>query len=144
MIFALNTLVKVEPEDPEQAMMISDSAAYTVMRIIEEASNEISPEILGNTKISFETFADWYTKGGFQDTLWLELVDLHKWPSLDQQHGYVFDLHSGFRLEISIDDGSALRNVVRHTQLYALSPDVLSQVTHSLPRVSRKYYCAAR
>jgi len=32
-------------------------------------------------KICFDDFADWYTKGGYQNIPWLELLDLKKWCS---------------------------------------------------------------
>ena len=131
MIFALNTL---GPDDnAENATelsndsMIRDSAIHIVTRVLNETSDEL-PREGDDPRISFETFADWYTKGGFQKTLWLELVDLHKWPSLEQQHGYVFDLFSGFRLEISVHDGASLRGIVRRTQLGNLAAETVTQV----------------
>ena len=32
-------------------------------------------------KICFDDFADWYTRGGYQNIPWLELLDLKKWCS---------------------------------------------------------------
>ena len=130
MIFALNTL-KSEGEtaaDLNNDIMIEDSAGHIVMSVLEETEDDTPHDKDGDRRISFESFADWYTKGGFQKTLWLELVDLHKWPSLEQQHGYVFELFSGFRLEISIHDGASLRGIVQRTQLDDLSADTLIQV----------------
>ena len=131
MIFALNTLSPDHNAENAEALsnggMIQDSASHIVTRVLNETSDEV-PHEGDDTRISFETFADWYTKGGFQNTLWLELVDLHKWPSLEQQHGYVFDLFSGFRLEISAHDGASLRGIVRRTQLDTLAAETVTQV----------------
>ena len=136
MIFALNTLEQDADTGAQLSnnIMIEDSAGHIVTRVVKETDSG-TPEISDEITISFESFADWYTKGGFQNTLWLELVDLHKWPSLEQQHGYVFDLVSGFRLEISIHDGASLRGIVKRTQLGSVSPDMLTQVICASPRV---------
>ena len=32
------------------------------------------------THISFEQFGQWYTTGGYNEALWLELIDGRKWP----------------------------------------------------------------
>ena len=38
----------------------------------------------GDTElINFDSFADWYTKGGFSSISWLELLDLKKWVLAD-------------------------------------------------------------
>jgi Ca2+-binding EF-hand superfamily protein len=38
--------------------------------------NALQPK---NDTMSFDDFADWYTKGGYQTMPWLELLDLRKW-----------------------------------------------------------------
>lgn len=32
-----------------------------------------------NAALSFDSFADWYTRLGYTSIPWLELLDLHKW-----------------------------------------------------------------
>ena len=46
------------------------------------ASHICSSPARANRVISFESFADWYTEGGFQIAPWLELLDLKKFLNL--------------------------------------------------------------
>lgn len=68
--------------------LISDACAY----LVHEISESISSTSLVNTtekKISFEEFGNWYTNGGYNDALWLELIDSRKWPfSRVQTHSH--------------------------------------------------------
>ena len=40
---------------------------------------QTKPKKNSATSICFDDFADWYTKGGYQNMPWLELLDLRKW-----------------------------------------------------------------
>jgi len=56
----------------------------TVKRAIEAGSEWATAQVFDalqpkNGVISFDDFAEWYTKGGYQSMPWLELLDLRKW-----------------------------------------------------------------
>lgn len=55
-----------------------------ISRAIEAGSEWATSQVFDalqpqNGTISFDDFADWYTKGGYQSMPWLELLDLRKW-----------------------------------------------------------------
>lgn len=56
----------------------------TISRAIEAGSAWATSQVFDalqpqNGTISFDDFADWYTRGGYQNMPWLELLDLRKW-----------------------------------------------------------------
>ena len=60
----------------------NDPVAIT--RAIEAGSDWATTQVFDalqspSGRISFDDFADWYTKGGYQSIPWLELLDLRKW-----------------------------------------------------------------
>ena len=96
----------------------------------------------GEYLISFEEFAKWYTNGGYNQALWLELIDGRKWPRPDpsasnspttetdtantgsipdgtgSRDGLQFHLQKAdFVVSISSADGEAVRNLASSTLL---------------------------
>lgn len=97
--------------------------------------------------ISFEEFAKWYTNGGYNQALWLELIDGRKWPrpdlsasnsppptttteaaandtgstppdGTDDRDGLQFHLQKAdYVVSISVADGEAVRNLASSTLL---------------------------
>ena len=58
--------------------------AVAITRAIEAGSDWATTQVFDalqspSGRISFDDFADWYTKGGYQSIPWLELLDLRKW-----------------------------------------------------------------
>jgi len=47
------------------------------------ASDQAMKSSRTNDSISFDDFADWYTRVGFSNIPWLELLDLNKWAISD-------------------------------------------------------------
>lgn len=54
-------------------------ATTQVFDAISVSSNKQKSSKSGDEKISFDDFAEWYTKGGYTSIPWLELLDLRKW-----------------------------------------------------------------
>lgn len=61
----------------------ADAAAATVAAEVFSSINDTAspppPKEEQRNAISFDDFAEWYTRGGFQSASWLELLDLNKW-----------------------------------------------------------------
>jgi len=59
---------------------IGAGAEWATSQVFEGLQQTIpSAKKNGTTDICFDDFADWYTKGGYQNMPWLELLDLRKW-----------------------------------------------------------------
>jgi Ca2+-binding EF-hand superfamily protein len=95
---ALSHLTEIMPGDGMSfsAVTAGDS---TFNRVVEEAIDELVDAIFdfrngqqgedadgafGDDLISFDTFAQWYTNGGFELCAWLELLDHRKWLPLSK------------------------------------------------------------
>jgi len=52
----------------------ADAAGLTLASSVFEETN-----ISSTADLSFDDFADWYTRGGYNRASWFELLDLHKW-----------------------------------------------------------------
>jgi Ca2+-binding EF-hand superfamily protein len=63
---------------------VCSNDAVAITRAIEAGSDWATTQVFDalqspSGNISFDDFADWYTKGGYQSIPWLELLDLRKW-----------------------------------------------------------------
>lgn len=63
---------------------VCSNDAVAITRAIEAGSDWATTQVFDalqspSGRISFDDFADWYTKGGYQSIPWLELLDLRKW-----------------------------------------------------------------
>lgn len=84
-LFALNREKSMKP-------------AQDIYDIIDSISIEITAEMFNAVldsevahDLSFEQFADWYNKIGHTTIAWLELLDINKWPVLDNYQDEVGD-----------------------------------------------------
>eukprot|EP00501_MAST-03F_sp_TOSAG23-6_P002311 GSMAST32.ASY1.ANO1.2413.1 assembled CDS len=79
-----------------------------------------------NEQISFDSFAKWYSKGGSSVALWIELLDLKKWPPSPKEQA-IFSIHlpvlsqfSRYVLEVSSSDADRARSVIEKSSTYVL------------------------
>jgi len=70
---------------------LSGVASVTELQtLIDKAAMDLTGTIMSQAdlnkdgRISYEEFGQWYNSGGFEVIPWLELLDLGKWPSVDE------------------------------------------------------------
>lgn len=69
-------------DPPYKASRLADPAALWISDAILEYAGNVEGSGEECERASFDHLADWYSKSGFQQSPWLELLDLSKWQYL--------------------------------------------------------------
>eukprot|EP00941_MAST-03F_sp_MAST-3F-sp1_P002801 g2801.t1 len=138
-----------EGSEKSKYILIDATVGSLVDDIFPEKQVEAeSPGLSRADRVTFDDFAEWYAMQGSTRALWIELLDMKKWPSTPNEKGFVFLLNGkenfSYSLTVSLVDAERARRLTQVTGLGNMTAEdaqrIVIESADDEGRISRKNF----